>query len=193
MNNIINTLLPLINEKASQHERLIIAIDGRCAAGKTTIAQRLSEELGCDVIHMDHFFLRPEQRTQERLGTAGGNIDHERFMEEVLLPFETANSISYRPFDCKTLALSEPILIRCGDICIVEGTYSCHPVLAGHYQLRIFLDVSPEEQLRRILNREGMDKAEIFRSKWIPMEEMYFSEFSIKNVCDICFNTDCSV
>ena len=34
----------------------IIAIDGRCAAGKTTLAARLVKELGGDVIHMDDFF-----------------------------------------------------------------------------------------------------------------------------------------
>ena len=33
----------------------IIAIDGRCAAGKTTLAARLGKELGGDVIHMDDF------------------------------------------------------------------------------------------------------------------------------------------
>lgn len=33
----------------------IIAIDGRCAAGKTTLAARLVKELGGDVIHMDDF------------------------------------------------------------------------------------------------------------------------------------------
>ena len=37
----------------------IIAIDGRCAAGKTTLAARLAKELGGDVIHMDDFFLPP--------------------------------------------------------------------------------------------------------------------------------------
>lgn len=36
----------------------IIAIDGRCAAGKTTLAARLVKELGGDVIHMDDFFRR---------------------------------------------------------------------------------------------------------------------------------------
>ncbi|MBQ8170428.1 MAG: uridine kinase [Oscillospiraceae bacterium] len=193
MDNITYTLLKLIAETTPRQGRLIVAIDGRCAAGKTTLAQRLSKVLGCGVIHMDHFFLRPEQRTQERLATPGGNVDHERFLEEVLLPIKTACDISYCPFDCKKQALAEPISIKCGDICIVEGSYSCHPVLAGHYQLRIFLDVSPEEQLRRIFQREGADKAEMFRSKWIPMEERYFSAFNIESVCDIRLSTDRSV
>ena len=37
-------------------ERVLIAIDGRCASGKTTLANRLQEELVCEVIHMDSFF-----------------------------------------------------------------------------------------------------------------------------------------
>lgn len=193
MNNITDNLLTLIGEKAMQQGRLIIAIDGRCAAGKSTIAHHLSERLDCGVVHMDHFFLRPEQRTQERLDTVGGNVDHERFLKEVLLPLETAYSISYRPFDCKKQALADPVSVRCGDICIVEGSYSCHPMLREHYQLCIFMDVSPEEQLRRIILREGADRSEVFRSKWIPMEERYFSAFDIKNKCDICLRTDCLV
>ena len=46
---------------------LLIAIDGRCGAGKTTLPQRLQQELGGRVFHMDDFFLRPVQRTAERL------------------------------------------------------------------------------------------------------------------------------
>ncbi len=79
----------------------LIAVDGRCAAGKTTLAAQLQKDLGCDVIHMDDFFLRPEQRTEERLRQPGGNIDWERFREEVLTPFRQGAPFSYRPYDCQ--------------------------------------------------------------------------------------------
>ena len=39
----------------------------------------------CNVIHLDHFFWRPKQRTAERLQQAGGNVDYGRFLEEVLI------------------------------------------------------------------------------------------------------------
>lgn len=78
----------------------LIAIDGRCAAGKTTFAEKLSSIMECSVIHMDHFFLRPEQRTKERLAQAGGNVDRERFMEEVLKPLKAGKAFTYRSFDC---------------------------------------------------------------------------------------------
>ena len=66
----------------------IIAIDGRCAAGKTTLAARLAKELGGDVIHMDDFFLPLELRTEERFREPGGNVHYERFKTEVLKPLE---------------------------------------------------------------------------------------------------------
>ena len=42
-----------------EKERVLLAIDGRCASGKTTLANQLQNILGCEVIHMDSFFLRP--------------------------------------------------------------------------------------------------------------------------------------
>ena len=39
--------------------RILVAIDGRCGSGKTTLAAALQEMLQCPVVHMDDFFLRP--------------------------------------------------------------------------------------------------------------------------------------
>lgn len=63
-----------------------VAIDGPCASGKTVFAASLHERFGGNVLHMDDFFLRPEQRTPERFAEPGGNVDRERFEAEVLKP-----------------------------------------------------------------------------------------------------------
>ncbi|MDE7230266.1 MAG: uridine kinase [Oscillospiraceae bacterium] len=170
------------------NSRLLIAVDGRCAAGKTTLAERLRETSGWSVFHMDDFFLRPEQRTEERLNTPGENVDHERFLEEVLLPLRNGSEeISFRPFDCGTLSLKEPIRIKAERVCVVEGSYSCHPALWDNYDLRIFLTVDPEEQMRRIVRRNGAENAVRFAEKWIPLEEKYFSAYKIQSRCDMRF------
>ena len=57
----------------------LIGIDGRCASGKSTLAEILSHRLSCPVIHMDHFFLPHAMKTPERLAKPGGNADRERF------------------------------------------------------------------------------------------------------------------
>lgn len=61
-----------IVQMLSEKEHVFVAIDGRCAAGKTTLAQALNKRYGYPVVHMDDFFLSPSQRTEERLARPGG-------------------------------------------------------------------------------------------------------------------------
>lgn len=67
----------------------------------------------------------------------------------------------------------------------MEGAYACHPELWGHYNLRVFLSVEPEEQLRRIKRRNGPEKTAMFIRRWIPFEEQYFKAFDIQARCDM--------
>ncbi len=186
MKNIVSAVM---QEIVNRNKPLLIAVDGRCASGKTTLAAMLKKETGCSVIHADHFFLRPEQRTVERLNEAGGNIDHERIKAEVMLPLLQRKAFSYRKFDCGKMELSEEIGVEPNKIAMVEGSYICHPELWDFYDLRIFLTVEPEEQFRRILDRGGREAAEQFRCRWIPLEEKYFSRFKIMERCDLVFRT----
>lgn len=174
----------------SAQDRIILAIDGRSASGKTTLAELLSKELSATVFHMDDFFLRPEQRTEQRLSIAGGNVDYERFYDEVLRPLrKNAKLITYRPFDCASMSLEAEISVIPNEIVIVEGAYSCHPFLREYYDLKVFLTVSPEVQIARITERNGAEKVKVFRDKWIPMEEKYFAECRVKENCDLSFHS----
>ena len=168
--------------------RIIVAIDGRCGSGKTTLAARLQKDLRCAVYHMDDFFPRPEQRTEERLSRPGENADHERFLEEVLLPLHGTQPVTYRPFLCAQQQLGNPITEEPNRLTIVEGAYACHPELWEHYDLRVFLTTDPEDQMRRIEKRNGSEKAKQFRSRWIPFEETYFKAFDIQTRCDMCIS-----
>lgn len=177
-------LLRDLEQLKARGERAVVAIDGRCGSGKSTLAACLSERLGAPVVPMDHFFLQPSQRTQERLSKPGENIDHERFLEEVLLPLEAGKCPVYRPYICRTGELGAPIALPAAPLVLVEGSYSCHPELWPHYSRRVFLTVDPEEQLRRIEKREGPQQLEAFQTRWIPLEERYFSTFRIEDRCD---------
>ena len=159
---------------------LIIAIDGRAASGKSTLAEQLSELLGADVIHMDDFFLPTELRSEERLTEPGGNVHYERFCEEVLPYLNSPEVFSYRIFDCSRMDYNGERTIRSIQIRIVEGSYSHHPKFGKYADLFVFSDVESEEQMRRILLRNGEEKAQVFAEKWIPMEERYFAAFGTK-------------
>ena len=135
-------------EQMPSADRIIIAIDGRCASGKSALASKI---------------LEPLRRGEKQ--------------------------IKYRPFDCRSFELMSPRRIDVGRIAIVEGSYSCHPELWDCYDLHIFLTLSAQQQLERILSREGAERAEVFRDKWIPLEESYFSAFKTEERCDLRFNT----
>ena len=158
----------------------VIAIDGRAASGKSTLAEQLSELLGADVIHMDDFFLPTELRSEERLTEPGGNVHYERFCEEVLPYLNSPEVFSYRIFDCSRMDYNGESTVRNTPIRIVEGSYSHHPKFGKYADLFVFSDVDAVEQMRRIRLRNGEVKAQMFAKKWIPMEERYFAAFGTK-------------
>ena len=102
-------LLLQIDRLMAQREVLTLAIEGGSASGKTTLAALLKELYCCTLLHADDFFLRPAQRTPERLAEVGGNFDRERFLTEVLAPLRDGKNISYRRFDCQTQTLLPPV------------------------------------------------------------------------------------
>lgn len=176
-----------IARRKSQNRPLLVAIDGRCASGKTTLAAQLQSLCSCAVVHMDDFFLRPEQRSQKRYDTPGENVDHERFLQEVLLPLYHGSTAQYRPFDCAAQRLSDPVQVQPLPVVVVEGSYSCHRDLFPYYDLTVFLSVPPEVQMERIVKREGTEYAKVFREQWIPLEEAYFAHRDLDLICDFSF------
>ena len=179
----IKTITDELRVKSEKKDgRFLIGIDGRCAAGKTSLAGRLQLETDCRVFHMDDFFLRPKQRTAKRLDEPGGNVDYERFLDEVLEPLKRGdNEIFYRRYDCQRGEILDAVKIIPGKINIIEGSYSLNRHLYDYYDYRIFLTITPEEQVSRILKRNGTERYKDFRDKWIPLEEEYFLDLKIRH------------
>lgn len=172
-----------------KREHIIIAIDGPCGSGKTTLADCLTSHFNCNVFHMDDFFLPFSMRTQERLAQPGGNVHYERFKEEVLHPLQKGQEFNYRPFRCDKGELDSPVYVEKRKLNIVEGVYSLHPSLQQAYDYRIFLTVSPQVQRQRIVQRSGQNKIKDFVDRWIPMENNYFSYFKVQSGCDLVIDT----
>jgi uridine kinase len=164
---------------------VIIVIEGGSASGKTTLASLLEKVYDCNVLHMDDFFLRPSQRTVERLAEIGGNIDRERFCDEIIRPLKKNETICYRRFDCSTQTLGESIVATPKQLTVIEGVYSMHPAFDQYYDFSVFLDIDAESQKNRIVNRNSIELAKRFFSEWIPLENEYFEKASIRNRADL--------
>ena len=160
-------------EDLGSRKAFIIGIDGRCASGKSTLAQFLAREYDCNLFHMDDFFLQVHQRTPQRYETPGGNVDYERMEEEVFKQILAGKSFSYRPFNCQTMDFDEGYYVKPKTLNIVEGSYSHHSNLEKYYDLKIFLDLDPLTQSERILARNGPVVHKKFINEWIPLEEKY--------------------
>lgn len=163
-----------IDALLEHQDKVFVAIDGRSGAGKSTLVSVIKNVYDCNVFHMDDFFLTPAQKTKERLDEAGGNVDYERFYNEVMLPIKSNNDFSYKRYDCKTGALSDPIKVSPKKLNIIEGVYSMHPSLLDQYDLKVFLDIDAKSQSIRILKRNGEYMHQRFKKEWIPLENRYF-------------------
>lgn len=178
-------LLARIDALMRERPRVIVAIDGMSASGKTALAAQLQQARGAQTVHMDDFFLQPHQRTPQRYAEPGGNVDRERFLEEVLVPLRRGEAFVYRPFDCRSMAFGEPARVMPGPLTVVEGAYSLHPALAWAYDLRVMLRIDPALQSARILVRSGQAQHERFMRLWVPMENAYLEATDAAHRCEL--------
>lgn len=176
----------------------VVAIEGNSTAGKSTLAAFFKEKYSCNVVSTDHFFLRPEQRTLQRLAEPGGNIDYERFFDSVILPLKSGNDFDYIPYNCQTGSFDDPVTICSNKLTVIEGVYCMHPVFSGMsnkrrdynvYDITVFLEIDEDEQKRRLKSRNPK-LYERFINEWIPMENKYFGFFDIAGRCDYVMGSE---
>ena len=111
-------------------------------------------------------------------------MDYERFHQEVLLPLLAGKPFSYRPFDCKTFTLLDPVPVCPKKLTVIEGSYSMHPYFGDPYDLKVLLTVDPALQRRRVLERPAVVQERFF-TLWIPMENAYLEHFRIADQADL--------
>ncbi|MBQ9500726.1 MAG: hypothetical protein IJU70_01075 [Lentisphaeria bacterium] len=163
----------------------IIAVDGRAASGKTTLARQLAGIMDSGVVHMDDFFLPLDLRTPARYREPGGNVHYERFAEEVLPYLKKSGKFTYRAFDCSTMGYGKSAEVKDSLWRIVEGAYSLHPKFGDYADFKVFYDISPEEQKRRIIRRNGEVRYRVFEKRWIPLEENYIRNCRVRERADL--------
>ena len=178
-------LLSLIEKRLQTQERVFVAIDGPCAAGKTALAEKLRERLPANVFHMNHFTLPRDRRTEEQLSRVAGHMDFERLRREVLWPLRHGQRAYTGVYDVDRDLVRDKWEYAPRSVTIVEGTYSTHPSLRGLYDLTVFVSVSRTEQKKRLASVGDRRRSRRWNRWWIPAETRYFKAFSIKEKCDI--------
>lgn len=168
---------------------IVLAIDGRCGSGKSTLGAALSAALPDSVLlHTDDFYLPFPQRVSGWEKIPAANMDFARLREEVLLPLCAGKTAAYRAWSCPQSCFLPTQPLTPQRFVILEGSYSHHPSLRDLYDLRLFVTCSPAVQRSRLQKREGAHFA-AFESRWIPLEEGYFTQYAVAQTADLLWDT----
>ena len=190
-NITLEILRDILTAALDQHptKPLVLALDGRCGSGKTTLANGLSAQFtGCTLLRTDDFYLPPARRSPDWAHTPCANMDLTRLRDEALRPAYAGQTVDYRAYSCREGAFLPPAQLPAQPLVILEGSYSHHPLLRPYETLRVFVTCTKAEQTRRLQAREGARYAD-FAARWVPLEEGYFAQYGVAESADFVVDT----
>ena len=168
--------------------RVVVAVDGIGASGKTTFATSLAEQAGARhavLLHVDDYFNPADVRhARGRLSAEGFWLDtynYPALISWALEPLSHAGSGFYRPaaFDRATGESTCPDLVTAPPdaLVIVEGTFPHRDELTHFWDYSIFLDVPVDEADRRMTERGDLDKtlAPALLRRYNEAQSLYFA------------------
>lgn len=182
-------ILPIIRKELDEKistSPLLLAIEGACATGKSTLAEDLAKHYECTLIRMDDFFLPIEKRGST--SEIASNIDKMRLIDEVFLPISRGNFHSYEPFLCREQKLGEAVIAKKHPLIILEGVYCLCPEFRDYFHMKVLLKAPWELRKSRLISR-GSDFYQ-FAKEWIPREDLYFEKERVKQYCDFIYEVD---
>ena len=183
VNSQIQALEKCIEDYAAIKEYVLIAIDGQCCSGKSTLAKLLSEKFHANVFHLDDFYLKETTRKALYKNIGFANADIDRFQIEVLKKIRSEEPFSYKKYDAKSNKFIKVEVESQTKINIIEGSFCTADEIRNCYDIRVFVAVNDNERLKRLKKRES--NFQVFIDKWIKLEEDFFNKENTKDRADI--------
>ena len=184
--------------------RLLVAIEGIDAAGKTTFADALAPVLqdigrhpvraGIDGFHNPrHVRYRRGRLSPE--GYYRDSFNLSTLKETLLTPFKQGRVFRTQTYDYRE---DRPYLSPLFDadpdaVLLFDGVFLCHPELASLWDLRVLLDVGYEECLRRAVSRDPGEEDEIrrqYNARYFPGQRLYINEAQPRVYADIVIDNN---
>ncbi len=164
------------------NKKVLVAIEGKCTSGKTTICQNIDKDLPVTIIHADDFFLSDEKRKTHQ--GIGENIDYEN-LSVLLKELKEKDKVTYQKYDCTNKVYINETIEHVNNLIILEGVYSYNKYLKSFFDYLIYLDIDENEQLKRLKVRSSSEKLQKFLDVWVPLENEYYSLFPIVSFADL--------
>ena len=158
---------------------LMVALDGRSAAGKSTLAASVAAETGAAVIDGDDFYAGGSAEEWDAM-SAEEKVAHcidWRRQRPVLEALAGGRPGSWHEYDWSAddgRLLTTPWVCLPAPVVILEGVYSARPELADLFDVRVLYSASAELTQRRLMQREGEDQRVEWNARWSEAERWYF-------------------
>jgi uridine kinase len=181
--NLDYKYIQLFNFINNQKDKSIIAIEGRCGSGKTSLSNMFTDKY--TVIRMDDFFIEKAKQTKETAYSPYGNVNYinvYNLLKDINYAFNNdIKELTFKAFDCSSQTYYDKTIEITNKI-ILEGTYSSSPYFKKYIDKLCFLNINKQTQHERISQRALALK---FFNEWIPIEENYFKQYDVLSICDL--------
>jgi uridine kinase len=165
-----------------------VAVDGCSAAGKTTLADEVAQQLRGRTtravirVGIDRFMRPVQRRTAYPLDTPDSyyldSWERAAIRDELLVPLGPGGSRRYR-----TAVVDPAVHVAPDDaILLADGVFLQRPELDPYWDLRVYVDVDFDTVLRRGIARDqswmgtAEETAHRYRTKYLPAEMRYVEE-----------------
>ena len=205
LTDLLDQLELRVSGLLAQRERVLVAVDGPDAAGKTTFADSLALRLGPRAVRAsgDGFHASRAVRTRSgRLSPEGyyrDAFDERALVDGLLTPFAAgAAEVRTQVFDHRADAAAVTTTRVAPEAAlVVDGVFLLRETLRHRWDLAVYLHVPPEETLRRARPRDAAEmggEAEVERrylARYLPAQALYRREARPLAVADVVVdNTD---
>ncbi|WP_037918030.1 uridine kinase family protein [Actinacidiphila yeochonensis] len=157
----------------------VVAVDGHAGAGKSTLAERLAEELGgAPVVHTDDLATH-----EEPFGWAG------RLAGQVLAPLSEGRPVRHDVYDWHARTFATVREVPPAPVVLVEGVGSGQAAVRPYLALTLWLEVPPHEARVRGRRRDGPE-LEHFWNGWTRAEDEHFAADPTRPFADLLVRQD---
>jgi uridine kinase len=192
--DLLTVLAGQIMARKLEGRPLKVGIDGRCAAGKTMLADELGQVLsgrGSEVLRpsVDGFHHPRDRRYRQGEYSAQGYYEDAFDFEAVRRSLLEPISGQVFPVMCREVTFdyradlrvdAPPVSVSANCILLFEGLFLFRREINAYWDYRILLDIDPETALSRALVRDTIEPPGVIRRKYAeryePAWQMYVGD-----------------
>lgn len=197
--NVLGDLASVTRALSAAQARVLVAVDGPDAAGKTMLADALAHRLPGPVVRasVDGFHnpagIRLRRGSLSPQGYYRDSFDYGALAAGLLGPFTSgAAAVTTAVYDYRREAATPTVLsVEPESVLIVDGVFLLRRQLRHWWTLSVYLHVPPEVTLRRALARDQVlfrsrrETGRRYRLRYLPAQRMYRAEAGPADKADV--------